>query len=390
MRARAHAEHQRARRDGTGAVSIATRLIGYTCLFVAASCSQDKIEKVNFPLDVRHERDLDAHDPLALAWSPNSTQLAAATDADDTITVWDAAGRELAHFSTGMPRAGQSIAFAPDDLHILFWPPDGMSDDVALVVRELPSGRVVHIVEGPDPGGGYDANHPDSFSVTPERGLVAMNAVGGRQHQINLAIADTKAWTFDRKYSIEHGVTLMSFFSNGQRLATGGELLRIHSTPSYAPPSQQFQVSGGGMALAGSPDGHFVFIDHSQTLATPSGAVLRAADGMQVAAFPLPANALVDQAEWDPKGRYVAFLDQNNELVLWRPFDARASYEKIIFSGHSPNCIWQFANSLGGLLAGPAGIIAGCRPAVRQIALSPDGARIAVATSNGIFVYSIE
>ena len=68
---------------------------------------------------------------------------------------------------------------------------------------------------------------------------------------------------------------------------------------------------------------------------------------------------LFRSAKWDPKGRYVAFVDNDRGLFFWVPWKG-LSYKKINL---------------------PTRTLA--------LSISPDGDRIAVTTDSGARVYSV-
>ena len=86
--------------------------------------------------------------------------------------------------------------------------------------------------------------------------------------------------------------------------------------------------------------------------------VFRVKDGARVASFPA-ARGPIRQAKWDPKGRYVAFVDNDRGLFFWVPWKG-LSYKKINL---------------------PTRTLA--------LSISPDGDRIAVTTDSGARVYSV-
>jgi WD40 repeat protein len=131
-------------------------------------------------------------------------------------------------------------------------------------------------------------------------------------------------------------------------------------------------------AIAGSPDGRLILAGvegltingafygtaeqkaWSASLAREPVRMLRGSDGARVASLTAPKEP-IREAAWDPKGRYVAILDNGGGLFIWRPPFSARSYEKITL-GRS--------NTLG-------------------LAISPDGDRIAVPATDGVSVYQL-
>ena len=86
--------------------------------------------------------------------------------------------------------------------------------------------------------------------------------------------------------------------------------------------------------------------------------MFRVKDGAQIASFSA-ARGPIRQAMWDPKGRFVAFVDGDRGLFLWAPW-ADTSYKKVDLPSKT-----------------------------LSLAVAPDGRRMAVTTDHGVRVYSI-
>jgi hypothetical protein len=67
----------------------------------------------------------------------------------------------------------------------------------------------------------------------------------------------------------------------------------------------------------------------------------------------------IRQAKWDPKGRFVAFIDGSRGLFLWAPW-AHEGYQRIELPSLS-----------------------------LSLAIAPDGSAIAVTTDKGVRVFSV-
>ena len=336
----------------------------------APACS--RVEGINFPLTVQKVLVIPtptgwmqpSNQPVAVAWSPDGSKIAAVTGFGTEISIWNDRGRRLSHFSVDRRAIIQSpIAFVAGSSQLLIGPPHDADADVTLSVRDSTSGQIVHNVGGPTPGGGRDANYSYSFSLSPDRGFLAVELPGFEPTGPDIAIFNTSDWRLISKYKLKGGAASHAFFDGGNKLLVGGSAasdcdVYIIDLKSADPPRQikAFAESGQVAAVAGSPDGKLIFAGTG----TLPAKVLRASDGATVASFPVESQNGVLEAEWDPLGRYVAFLENDHQLVIWRPIASGMSYAKI---------------------AAPYAI---------TFAISPDGGRIAVRVATGIVVYSVK
>lgn len=365
-----------------------------------AGASHEQNASVNFPLTIKKELALRAPSqdtalfsspdtPLAIAWSPHGTRIAAASNYGGTLTVWDSSGRLISQAKRmgNGPVLDGSIAFADGSSHLLFPPPFGSSDKVALSMWDAGSGAPSGVVRKPDPGPNGFLSPVSHFAVSPDQAsLVAMMNRGQAAGMVERVVTyDAKTWSPLRSVDIDTINTSFGIFGAGQLIVVGstdGSVTVVDLTGKSPPRRIQAfdddpnlgEVWIGG--AAGSPDGQLVFAGAKVVMhgsapeflksasAIPTARVLRASDGLQVATFRYPASpggANVGQAAWDPLGRYVAFVDADNHLYLWRPLASQTSYAKIVLPS---------------------------RP--EALAISPDGRRIAVGTETGIEVYSVE
>jgi YD repeat-containing protein len=87
--------------------------------------------------------------------------------------------------------------------------------------------------------------------------------------------------------------------------------------------------------------------------------VWKLSDGQHLTSFPDPGRQIL-QAAWDPRGRYVAFVDTDS-LVLWHPAGSDANYIRFAYP----------------------------YPAA-ALAITRDGGLIAVAAGNHVTVYNVK
>jgi WD40 repeat protein len=182
-----------------------------------------------------------------------------------------------------------------------------------------------------------------------------------------IVAVETSGWKVVHAYPMLDGATALNLFAGGREIVAGsfnGEV-ETWDLSSNQPPRRLTAFPGGRgapmvEAVAGSPDGRLIFAGGGSGI---PAVVLRSSDGAKVATFPYGADQEIRQAAWDPKGRYLAILDNGNNLVLWRPESPTASYVKIALPG------------LQGTMA--------------SFAISPDGAHLAAWAGNGVVIFSV-
>lgn len=349
------AGRRRARRSRFRIVIVGSAAALAVCV-VVASCSRVNIDSVNFPFTLKKEMELSTPGgAVALAWSPDGSRIAAASDYGQTLTVWDSSGRQLKemHRNGGGPILERSIAFANGSSELLF-PPDGADENQALSIWGVDSGKVVGSVIGPAPSKAAGSNLARHFSTLDAAHLLAIQTSGSADAPgaTNVAMYNTTNWQIFHGYYVDEGPTALSAFYNGSHIAVGsGSGVVTLLDASNVGDTRQFrayeksnfgEISIG--AIAGSPDGSLVFVGaNGGALTGPEAGteqaanwsnsaviaqVLRSSDGRRVGAFS-PAVRSIWQAAWDPKGRFVAFVDDAGNLFLWRPMTSMLSYAKI-------------------------------------------------------------
>jgi YD repeat-containing protein len=196
-------------------------------------------------------------------------------------------------------------------------------------------------------------------------------------------VYNTRDWSILTAYDVEEPVNVINLDQDGKVILFGlgnGNITSVTATGpqrrktyNVYPQSKYGQVDV--VAVAGSPDGKFLLAGGSAGYMTIEDAsretaadrqiqkipvrVIRADDGQVVASF----NELseVEQAEWDPKGRYVALVDYARHLCIWTPILPKQGYACIILPG------------VGFTLS-----------------ISPDGGQIAAIADQDVLIFNIK
>jgi WD40 repeat protein len=308
----------------------------------------------------------------AVAWSPDGSRLAAALENGTRIGVWDGAGRKLSEFPVGSggPDVNSPLAFVAGSSQLMFDPPYGAADDVILSVRDASTGQIVKNIKAVLAAGASRLYYGHGFAISPDQELLAVKTLadGGVG---DVSIANTKSGTLTRKYMVGEGALSVNFLAHGSRLVVGSGdgVVGILNPSSSAPPRlfKTFQSHIGVGSVAGSPDGRLIFAGGAFVV-SPNGPkdladdvhVVRVSDGALIASFPAAPDRLIEQAEWDPLGRYVAFVDNSDDLFLWRPLSRTLSYKAL----HLPGAL--------------------------TFSITQDGSRIAVGALREIVVFRID
>jgi len=339
-------------------------------------------------MNVREELDLSTPGAaVAVTWSRDGSAIAAVSNYGNTLTTWDKTGHLINQFTrTGNgPALGGSLAFIEGSSQLVFPPPAGVDRDVAVAVWDVSTGKVIRTENGPQPDDPHAANVAQHLITSPNEKLLAVATRGGK-NQKNLVVYDTQSWTALHTDQIRSGVSSLCVLGEGRFLGLGltsaGHIAVLDAVSgAVINEFPAYEESKYGMfaltAVAGSPAGDLImtgvglvvlrgeFRSSTEQLAwaksmnsTDAVRMFRVKDGKLIASF-TDATAPIRQAMWDPRGRYVAFVDNARSLFLWTPWNGSV-FKKVDL--HSPSL---------------------------SLAISPDGDRIAVTIDQGVRVYSI-
>ena len=332
---------------------------------------------------------------VAVVWASDGSEIAAASQYGGILTVWDSHGHRINQFKRvgGGPTVYGSIAFVAGSSRLVFPPPEAVPDSAAFSVWDVASGSIVRTVDGPQPDDDYPLNRAYHFMTSPDQAFLAMATFGGRGSRTlekNVVVYDTRSWRPVQTMKALPGVSSLCVFGGGRLIGLGtiisGRIIVMDlASGRTVKEIQAYEESPYGNvqlgAVAGSPTGDLVMtgaglvtvtghlISKEQNLWGESkeqkawvasiepARVFRIQDGARIASIS-GARAPIRQAKWDPKGRYVAFVDSGDGLLLWAP--STRSLERVHVSGAS-----------------------------LSLDIAPDGDRIAVTTNKGVSVYSV-
>ena len=364
------------------------------CGFTPGAASASTHEGGAATLKVREELDLATPgSAVAVTWSADGSALAAASNYGGVLTVWDRAGhlvRQIQRIGGG-PTLGGSLAFIHGSSQLVFPPPQTPNASTALAVWDVSTGQIIKTVDGPQPGDESALNVAEHFMMTPDHALLAAatrTAGGWKNFRDNLIIYETGSWQVIHTAALLHGAPSLCVFANGRFIGTGsvsgGRVSIVETrTGEIVKDFQAYEESKYGSsllgAIAGSPAGDLLMVGVTSTVlyggeylgtpeqrawaeardSTEAVRLFRVKDGAQVSTFSA-AKGPIRQAMWDPKGRFVAFVDNHAGLFLWAPW-AGSDYKKVDLPTKT-----------------------------LSLAISPDGNRIAVTTDRGVSVYSVQ
>lgn len=320
----------------------------------------------------------------AVTWAPDGSALAAASWYGEDVTVWDGSGSVRSRFKRigGGPYVFNSIAFVNHTSALVLPPPETPDNSTCLDIWDVATGQILKTVPGPDPEAtNYALNRAQQFAVSADQRIAAAAPGIGR----NIAIYETKNWTRTGTFKSNDAVASLALFPDGRRLAVGGlthghfQLVDTASARTLvdvaAYVTKFASISIGTVAV--SPDAKFVLTGFGLTtipgeyyrapeartweqLVPPAVSIWRVSDGSHVAGFGAVQHP-VRQVAWDPKNRFVAFVDSASTLFIWRPAAAGDNVQRISLSGDT-----------------------------MSVAVDPSGERLAVTYGGGVRVYRIQ
>jgi WD40 repeat protein len=315
-----------------------------------------------------------------VAWSPDGATLGVSSDYGATLSTYDNMGRLLSSFRAKGNNGTyfNTFAFIDGASQVLFPIETAAPSETSFDIRDVKTGRIVRQVKNGQVRilAGHFAVSPDqkSFSTASEFGreIVTYRAENGRD------------WTEASIAKINGpklAVASFTFFSDNVHIAVGesdgnfaiadsttGEILKSFKT--YDAVGIHDNIDG----LAVSPKGdliltglHAIAISNDATFEAmawsrsdhPVVSIWRVSDGKEVASF-RDKGKVIDQAVWDPKDRFVAFIDTDS-LIVWQPEAPGENYIRIKLPGLSAS-----------------------------LAVTADGKSLAVAGGNKVIVYNIE
>ena len=310
------------------------------------------VERDNFPLEVREDWRRPLDDGLSVSWSSDSAKLAVV---EQSVSVWDLSGKQLS--KVAMPPSPGTLC--PPELvdgsrMLVSENVDPNDREKDLLLVDTASGQS-RPIEGPLPGQGA-RNAVECYAVSPDQSRIALAMQFEPSTGPNIIIVNTKTWKPEQAFVGPRVPTAISFLSDSRTLIVanlGGDVAVIDTAGRAAPNSIHTLGFPGARALAGSPDRSLILV---------GGDAARASDGARLDSVPAPpVSKWVEVAEWDAKGRYVAVLDDQGHLVLWRPLSGRPSYALINL--HTRGA---------------------------EMAVSPDGSHIAAVTEHELIMFSVE
>jgi WD40 repeat protein len=330
----------------------------------------------------------------AIIWSSNGAKLAAASMGEaevipfipsmsipnpygKVVTIWDSSGRTIRRIQrdTVFFREEDMFAFVAHDRQLATPPP--FSDSVAaFVLFDVETGEVAHTIVG---------SRATVLIASPDQSILAGIFGRGRDHSV--ALYSTPDWTKLPDLPIGSSnrtgrADANAFSPDGRLLATGelrgkisiydvatNRLVReIEPFPDrvWAVPKIAFSPDGGTIALGSSgdrgvqrsPSGGVDFVPPNNS----SLRVFRVNDGQLIAAYG-GTSATTSGLAWSPDGRFITFISASRILHIWNPTQ--------------PGDVEQTVN------------LSSARQSAGPIALSPDGAMLAVGVGQNVKVYQI-
>jgi WD40 repeat protein len=322
---------------------------------------------------------------VAVGWSKDSSSLAVASNYGGSLSVWDRGGHLVRQFDRigGGPTSWGAIALTNNSTRLIFPPPADSPANAALAVWDVQTGKLVDYIYGaPRPGTANYYNTFEQFEVTRDEEKIVSLAGGGPPIII---VSDMREYKSNYVFSLDRYASRMCTFDEGNYLAT----VSMHGTVSifnlkdglllksfqvFEDPvngilhMSNISVNKMGNTLFAGVDGlSWNGAGYRSTEAADAernigqAKIIGVDDGAVHASFK-SADAPIRASAWDPKGRFVSFVDNAGGLFFWwNRSDRFDDYQRL--SVERPNL---------------------------SLAISPDGTLLAVATGRGVAVFSIK
>lgn len=325
-----------------------------------------------------HEQDVNA-----VAWSPDGSRLATASD-DGTIRIWDAQG------------AADPVVLTHvhgDRLYAVAWSPDGkrlaaVSRDRTVTVWDAETWAALGVLTGHDDSVGALAWSPDGDRLATASSDRTVRIWDAQTHAELTVLTGHElpvwalAWSLDRRQ-------LASASDDGT--------VRVWS---LAPGGRTTELTGhraGVSAVAWSPDGRRLTSVSEDRTALVWNIAEAAEEGDEPQARTLTSLTPLTCVTWSPDGRRIAVGDDDRTVRVW---DAGTGEESLLV-GHTDSvngiawhghriatvsrdrtvAIWD-ATPRGSR----TGTLLGHDDSVQSVSWSPDGTRLATASQDGTAV----
>jgi WD40 repeat protein len=326
----------------------------------------------------------------AIVWSPDGRRLATSSD-DQTLRVWDIkSGSELLRLK-GHKAAVTDLAFCPSGDHLFSCGADG-----AIKVWDATRKREYLAVGPIMPYRGEPYQRAGRLSFNPDGSILATP-----QSAQEIALWNPQDAKLIRPLSVSNGpIRAIAFSTNGSQIATVGDLNQFGLCDAV---TGQPVVTFG--TQAGNPSGYreAIFSPDSLTLASFSGepgvSIWDARTGKKVASL-VPEESGVSghviALAYSPNGRRIASSQYGfgNSICMWNAATYREVWRQVVHGGYdalafSPDgrFLATGGDQLLDIRDAESGEIVQSLPgfprSICGLAYSPDGGRIASASSDG-------
>ena len=226
----------------------------------------------------------------AVQWSPDSTQIASASD-DQTVQVWDAFSGQTASIYGGHSAQVKTVAWSPDGNLIASGSVDGTVEIWQVSTRNL-----------------LETLHLQPAASTSHIGALQALSGGGNPGVYKLA------WSPDgKRLAAAMNSNIVQVFD----VKTGGVVLTYNG------------FSNKVNALDWSPDGKYIVTTGTSDPTT----VWNASTGQNIVTYPLNDRDAEYSLAWSPDSKRIALGNVDGSVRIWKPFNNQI----LAYNGHSQN-----------------------------------------------------